>query len=141
MTLKRVPVEVEANFAGWRLDLYLRQKIRRLSREQIQGLIATRLEHSGPGRLKPATRVVAGMRFVLLSDLGPEPPTPMSFGVVFDDAELLILSGHKIITLPGSRFNQRIDSEEMVRLAPDLIQCLPKPKPKTPLNPFDEAQW
>jgi 23S rRNA pseudouridine1911/1915/1917 synthase len=84
-------VQVEAAFAGWRLDLYLRQKIRRLSREQIQQLIATRLEHGGPGRLKPATRVVAGMRFVLLSDLGPEPETPMTFGVVFDDPDLLVV--------------------------------------------------
>ncbi len=84
-------MQVEANFAGWRLDLYLRQKIRRLSREQIQRLIATRLEHGGPGKLKPATRVVAGMRFVLLSDLGPEPETPMTFGVVFEDAELLVV--------------------------------------------------
>jgi 2-C-methyl-D-erythritol 4-phosphate cytidylyltransferase len=58
-----------------------------------------------------------------------------------DDAELLLLAGHKILTLPGSRLNQRIDSEEMVRLAADLIERLPKPKPKTPLNPFDEAQW
>ncbi len=91
MTLRRVPVQVEPAFAGWRLDLYLRQKIRRLSREQIQRLIATRLEHGGPGKLKPASRVAAGMRFVLLSDLGPEPETPMTFGVVFEDAELLVV--------------------------------------------------
>jgi 2-C-methyl-D-erythritol 4-phosphate cytidylyltransferase len=58
-----------------------------------------------------------------------------------DDAEMLLLAGHKILTIPGSRLNQRIDSEEMVRLAADLIERLPKPKPKTPLNPFDEAQW
>ena len=40
-----------------------------------------------------------------------------------------------------SRLNQRVDSDEMVRLAADLIERLPKPKPKTPLSPFDEAQW
>jgi len=91
MTLRRVPVQVESPFAGWRLDLYLRQKIRRLSREQIQRLIATRLEHDGTGRLKPATRVTAGMRFVLLNDAEPEPETPLTFGVVYDDAELLVV--------------------------------------------------
>lgn len=91
MTLRRIPVQVESNFAGWRLDLYLRQKIRRLSREQIQGLIATRLEHCGPGKLKPATRVVPGMRFVLLNDTDPEPATPLTFGVIFEDAELLVV--------------------------------------------------
>ena len=58
-----------------------------------------------------------------------------------DDAELLLTVGHKIATIPGSRLNQRIDSDEMVRLGKDLIDHLPKPKPKTPLNPFDEAQW
>jgi 23S rRNA pseudouridine1911/1915/1917 synthase len=89
--LKRIPVQVEATFAGWRLDLYLRQKIRRLSREQIQRLIATRLEHGGPGKLKPATRVAAGMRFVLLNDADPEPETPMTFGVVFEDAHVLVV--------------------------------------------------
>ena len=91
VTLRRVPVQVEPAFAGWRLDLYLQQKIRRLSREQIQRLIATRLEHGGPGRLKPATRVSAGMRFVLLNDADPEPETPMTFAVVFEDAELLVV--------------------------------------------------
>ena len=91
MTLKRIPIQVGADFAGWRLDLYLRQKIRRLSREQIQGIIATRLEHDGPGRLKPATRVAPGMRLVLLDDAGPEPDAPLIFGVVHEDAELLVV--------------------------------------------------
>ncbi|HVT79350.1 MAG TPA: 2-C-methyl-D-erythritol 4-phosphate cytidylyltransferase [Phycisphaerae bacterium] len=58
-----------------------------------------------------------------------------------DDAELMIASGHKIATIPGSRFNQRIDGDEMVRLGKDLLEHLPKPKPKTPLNPFGEAEW
>lgn len=58
-----------------------------------------------------------------------------------DDAELMAMAGHKIATIPGSRFNQRIDSDEMVRLGKDLIEHLPRPKPKTPLNPFGEAEW
>ena len=63
-------------------------------------------------------------------------------GKVFvDDAELLVTCGHKIATIPGSRLNQRMDSEELVRLGADLIERLPKPKPKTPLTPFGEAEW
>jgi len=31
------------------------------------------------------------MRFVLLNDAGPEPETPLTFGVVFEDAELLVV--------------------------------------------------
>ena len=58
-----------------------------------------------------------------------------------DEAELLLAAGHKIATVPGSRLNQRIDSDDMLRLCKDLIDHVPKPKPKTPLNPFDEAQW
>jgi 2-C-methyl-D-erythritol 4-phosphate cytidylyltransferase len=63
-------------------------------------------------------------------------------GKVFvDDAELLVTMGHKIVTIAGSRLNQRIDSDEMVRLGKDLVEHLPKPKPKTPLTPFGEAEW
>ena len=103
--MKRISVQVEANFAGWRLDLYLRQKIRRLSREQIQGIIAARLEHAGPGKLKPATRVVAGMRFVLLNDADPEPETPLTFGVVFEDADLLVVDKPAgLPTHPNARY-------------------------------------
>jgi 23S rRNA pseudouridine1911/1915/1917 synthase len=91
MALVRVPFTVEANYAGWRLDRYLQEKIRRLSRERIQRLIETRVEYEGPGRLKPATRVVPGMRFALLKEADPEPETPMEFGVVFDDARLLVV--------------------------------------------------
>jgi len=91
MPLVRVPFTVEPNYAGWRLDRYLQEKIRRLSRERIQRLIETRIEHEGPGRLKPATRVVPGMRFALLKEADPEPETPMEFGVVFDDAVLLVV--------------------------------------------------
>ena len=58
-----------------------------------------------------------------------------------DDAELLLSIGQKIGTIGGSRLNIRIDSDELVRLAKDLLNHLPKPKSKTPLTPFDEAQW
>lgn len=62
-------------------------------------------------------------------------------GTVMDDAELVIASGGKVGMIPGTRFNQRIDSDEALRIAPDLIGRMPKPKSKTPLTPFDEAQW
>jgi 2-C-methyl-D-erythritol 4-phosphate cytidylyltransferase len=59
-----------------------------------------------------------------------------------DDAELVLMTtGQKITTIPGSRFNERIDSEETAKLARDFIGHLPRPKSKTPLTPFDEAQW
>jgi 23S rRNA pseudouridine1911/1915/1917 synthase len=91
MPVVRVPFTVEPNYAGGRLDRYLQEKIRRLSRERIQRLIETRIEHEGPSRLKPATRVTTGMRFSILKDADPEPETPMVFGVIFDDARLLVV--------------------------------------------------
>ena len=91
MALVRVPFTVEPNYSGWRLDRYLKEKIRRLSRERIQVLIETRLEHEGRARLKPSTRVVPGMRFALLREAEPEPDAPLHFKVVHDDGELLVV--------------------------------------------------
>jgi 23S rRNA pseudouridine1911/1915/1917 synthase len=89
--LVRVPFTVEPNYAGWRLDRYLQEKIRRLSRERVQHLIAHRLEAEGDRKLKPATRVTPGLRFVLLREVEPEPDTPQVFGVVLDDGALLVV--------------------------------------------------
>lgn len=91
MRLVRVPVKVEPAFARWRLDRYLQQKIRHISREQVQRLIATALDYDGPGRLKPATRVAPGMRFTILTEAEPEPEAPREFTVVFDDGDLLVV--------------------------------------------------
>jgi 2-C-methyl-D-erythritol 4-phosphate cytidylyltransferase len=58
-----------------------------------------------------------------------------------DDAELVMSTGGKMMTIAGSRFNLRIDNDDMVRLGKDLIGHMPKPKSKTPLTPFGEAEW
>jgi 23S rRNA pseudouridine1911/1915/1917 synthase len=87
----RVPFTVEENYRGWRLDRYLQEKIRRLSRSQIQHLIEHRLEHAGSKRLKASTRVVPGLAFALLKEQEPEPETPLSFSVIHDDGALLVV--------------------------------------------------
>ncbi len=87
----RVRFTVEANYAGWRLDRYLQEKIRRLSRERVQYLIAHRLEADGGRRLKPATRVAPGLSFALLKDAEPEPECPLDFRVVHDDGALVVV--------------------------------------------------
>jgi 23S rRNA pseudouridine1911/1915/1917 synthase len=86
----RVRFTVEPNYAGWRLDRYLQEKIRRLSRERVQRLIASRLECDGR-TLKPSTRVVAGLTFSLLKDAEPEPDAPLEFAVVHDDGALVVV--------------------------------------------------
>jgi 23S rRNA pseudouridine1911/1915/1917 synthase len=87
----RVAFTVEPNYAGWRLDRYLQEKIPRLSRERIQHLVEHRLESADGRRLKPATRVVPGLAFVLLKNAEPEPEAPLDFGVVHDDGALLVV--------------------------------------------------
>jgi 23S rRNA pseudouridine1911/1915/1917 synthase len=87
----RVRFTVEPNYAGWRLDRYLQEKIPRLSRERVQHLIEHRLESDDGRRLKPATRVVPGLGFALLRDAEPEPEVPLDFGVVHDDGALLVV--------------------------------------------------
>ncbi len=61
--------------------------------------------------------------------------------VFVDDAELVMHAGYAVGTVAGSRFNIRMDSDEMVRLGKDLIEHLPKAKGRTPLMPFGEAEW
>jgi len=80
---------VEPNYALWRLDLYLRQKLRRLSRTRIQTLIRKQL----PG-LKPSSPVKPGMRLQLWRHLPREPhvPGPEALGCVFEDEDLLVLN-------------------------------------------------
>ncbi len=87
----RVRFVVEPNYAGWRLDRYLQEKIRRLSRERVQHLILNRLESADGRRLKPSTRVAAGLAFALLKEAEPEPEVPLEFGVVHDDGALVVV--------------------------------------------------
>jgi 23S rRNA pseudouridine1911/1915/1917 synthase len=87
----RVRFTVEPNYAGWRLDRYLQEKIRRLSRARVQYLIDHRLEAEGGRALKASTRVVPGLAFVLLRDAEPEPEAPLEFAVIHDDGALVVV--------------------------------------------------
>ena len=80
---------VESNYAGWRLDCYLGQKLGRLSRTRIQALIRRQL----PG-LKPATLVKPGMCLRFVRHLPAEPPTPgpEALAFLFEDEDLLVLN-------------------------------------------------
>jgi 23S rRNA pseudouridine1911/1915/1917 synthase len=91
MTIVRIPFVVERNYAGWRLDAYIQQKLRRLAPEKIPALIAERLETASGERVGPETLVAAGFAFALLKEAEPEPDTPLHFGVVHDDGQLLVV--------------------------------------------------
>lgn len=87
----RVRFTVERNYAGWRLDRYLSEKIRRLTPERVAHLIAHRLESADGALLEAGTLVTAGLSFALLRVVEPEPDTPLEFGVVHDDGALLVV--------------------------------------------------
>ena len=61
--------------------------------------------------------------------------------LLLDDASLVRACGGRIATVPGSRLNQRLDGDDMLRMAGDLLKHLPRIKSKAPASPFDEAQW
>lgn len=80
---------VEPNYAGWRLDLYLCEKIRRLSRARVQHILKTALVSDS--RLKASTRVWPGLTFRLRRRSLVEPETPDNLREVYRDDALLVL--------------------------------------------------
>lgn len=86
-----VPFRVEVNYAGWRLDRYLAEKIRRLSRTKIQRIIKEDLVWDGPRPLKASTQVWPGLEFRLRRQRDPEPTCDRDFGVVYEDDDLLVV--------------------------------------------------
>ncbi|HSN92958.1 MAG TPA: RluA family pseudouridine synthase [Anaeromyxobacteraceae bacterium] len=87
----RVRFTVERNYAGWRLDRYLQEKIRRLTPERVRHLIEHRLESEDGRALEPSTLVAPGLTFALLREAEPEPDVPLHFRVVLDDGALLVV--------------------------------------------------
>lgn len=69
-----IPYTVEPNYAGWRLDKYLGEKLRRASRERIQEIIANDLVCDRP--LKAASPVWPGLSFQLRRRVKAEPSVP-----------------------------------------------------------------
>lgn len=81
---------VEPNYDGWRLDLYLCEKIRRLSRSRIQRIIERGLL-CDTKKLKASTLVTPGLTFLIRRRAEVEPETPTELGEVFLDDWLLIV--------------------------------------------------
>ncbi len=84
-----VTFTVEPNYAGWRLDRYLCEKIRRLSRVRVQRILRTAVLCDVP--LKASTRVWPGLTFRLRRRSLVEPPTPENLREVYRDEALLVL--------------------------------------------------
>lgn len=82
---------VEPNYAGWRLDKYLCEKIRRASRTRVQEIIENDLVYER--KLKASTTVWPGLTFELRRRVREEPTVPEADALkeVFIDDALLVL--------------------------------------------------
>lgn len=85
-----IPFVVEPNYAGWRLDRYLSEKLRRLAPSRLQGIIL-RGVLCEERRLKPSTPVYPGLSFRIRRPASQEPETPTELPVLFQDDWLLVL--------------------------------------------------
>lgn len=88
-------------------------------------------DHGTPRTLAPAARYAqlltpqafARDRFIELARSGSVPPA------------------HEMELVKGSALNVRCNGAGDASLIKAMLNMLPKPKPKGPLNPFEEAQW
>jgi 23S rRNA pseudouridine1911/1915/1917 synthase len=141
---------VERNYAGWRLDAYLRQKIRRLDDQKAAFIIAERLDTEDGRTVGPETVLEPGFAFSLWREAEPEPETPMEFGVVFDDGELLVVDKpaglpihptaryfeHTFTALAKARFpDRKVDPAHRIdRETSGLVACGTAPEFTTALK-------
>jgi 23S rRNA pseudouridine1911/1915/1917 synthase len=82
---------VDENFAGWRLDHYLKRMIPRLSRTKLQEIIRTQVHREGGREVKPSAAVTVGELIVLRREARPEPPCPRDFGVLYDHPMMMVI--------------------------------------------------
>lgn len=66
---------------------------------------------------------------------------PASARNITDDAQVVELAGGKVAIVPADPSNLKITIQSDLKLAEAILNILPKPKPKGPSNPFEEAQW
>jgi 23S rRNA pseudouridine1911/1915/1917 synthase len=88
--LIRILLTVARQYDGWRLDHFLKARIKRLSRSRIQQMIRSQ-EALGGEALRPATRVRAGQEVVLLRPAPAEPDVPRTIEVLHDDPQLMVI--------------------------------------------------
>lgn len=84
-------IEVDADFEGWRLDIYLRRVIPRLSRTRLQAIIRDATTASDGRRLKPHSPVRGGEVLTIRRHARPEPPFPREFNVLLDAGDFLVI--------------------------------------------------
>jgi 23S rRNA pseudouridine1911/1915/1917 synthase len=84
-------LQVPAECAGWRLDHFLKFRIRRLSRTRIRTIIETQVRLPDGRRPRPALGVRGGEVIVIDRPAPKEPPVPRHFGVLAEDESFLAI--------------------------------------------------
>jgi 23S rRNA pseudouridine1911/1915/1917 synthase len=77
--------------AGWRLDHFLKFRIRRLSRSKIQSIIETQVKLPDGRRARPSSGVRSGEIIQLDRPAPKEPPVPRDFQVLAEDDTFLAI--------------------------------------------------
>lgn len=118
---------VEPNYAGWRLDKYLCEKIRRLSRTRVQEIIEKDLVYER--RLKPSTPVWPGLSFELRRRVREEPgdvPGVEQLREVHHDEALLVLDKPAGLPIhPTARYHHHTLVEQLKRKYGDGFRADP----------------
>ena len=81
---------VDERFHGFRADLFLKQKIPRLSRNRLQKyikLLTTRDQKS----IKPHTKVFKGDELLMVMEARQEPPCPRTYTCLYEDDEIMVV--------------------------------------------------
>ncbi len=119
-----IEFRVEPNYAGWRLDKYLRVKIPRLSRSRIQRIIEKSL--LSEKRLKSSSLIRPGLTFRLRRRMVEEPETPSSVTEVYRDEALLVLDKPAGLPIhPTARYHHGTLVMLLRRLHGDGFQAWP----------------
>lgn len=118
-----VPLEVEPNLDGYRLDRFLSAKIVRLSRARIQAIIERGQVRWPDGRplTRPAQRVRLGQRLILLRPAPDEPDTVMDYRELYCDLHLMVLDKPSGLPVhPSARYHRHTLTALMrTRLGPE----------------------
>ncbi len=83
---------VGEEFAGKRLDLFLVNKMPRLSRTRLQKIIRSQLTRASGRPLRPNSKVELGEEITMLVPARPEPDCPRHFGVLYEDEQLMVVN-------------------------------------------------
>jgi 23S rRNA pseudouridine1911/1915/1917 synthase len=86
-----VHLQVPPDCNGWRLDHFLRSRVRRLSRTRIQQIIEQQVRFEDGRRARPASRVRASETIVLTKPAPVEPDVPRHLEILAEDAAFYAL--------------------------------------------------